>query len=265
MPWWASGGAQPADEADFGRTSLRRRCFRSGYWPYQVASDQQVMNLHIHIKNTTGLPAMPSGIVAERGTITRPASSVARPCTVRHRWRWLTCPGVFRGTGRELRDGGLEPATTSPRYTPRRIGNPTHPERPGWPETGRSRGRDGPSTRSGGAGGRRERCRRGRSWLLGRASAGQRAAGRRGWRRHRWQKMAVTRRRADQTRRRARAGRGGPSPASTRDHRPNRVVRGPGQSAEVRCARRDVRGSAAPGQPRSRKRRCACPRRSWGR
>ena len=56
----------------------------------------------------------------------------------------------------------------------KRIGNPTRPERPDWPEKGRSRGPDAPSTRTGGAAGCRERCKRALSWLLGRSYAGQR-------------------------------------------------------------------------------------------
>ena len=46
-------------------------------------------------------------------------------------------------------------------------------------ETGRERGRDAPSTDTGGPDGRRARCNCARSWLLGRASAALRAAGRR--------------------------------------------------------------------------------------
>jgi hypothetical protein len=101
----------------------------------------------------------------------------------------------------------------------RRIGNPSRPERPGWPETGRQRGRDGPSTRGGGAG-----ALQARAFLVAVArSAGQRATGRRGRRHPLWQKRAATRIRADQTRSRVRAGRAGSTAASAREHRPRRA------------------------------------------
>ncbi len=47
------------------------------------------------------------------------------------------------------------------------VGNPSHPERPDWPEAGGYRGRNAPSTRSGGADGGRQRCKRARPQSAG--------------------------------------------------------------------------------------------------
>ena len=102
------------------------------------------------------------------------------------------------------------------------------------------------STPNSGADGCRGRCRRARCGVLGRASAGPRAAGRRvGLHRH-LRGTAATTQCADQTRSRTRAVGGGPSPAPARAHRPRRAVRGRGRSA-ASVTKMTMRGMSALG------------------
>jgi hypothetical protein len=108
-----------------------------------------------------------------------------------------------------------------------RIGNPSHPERPGWPEEGGCRGWDARSTpncgadgRRGGAGARVPGC-----WgvhLRGSVPP----ADERGRTVSCSREATATRRCAGQTRSRGRAGRAGLSPAWPQAHPPGRVGHG---------------------------------------
>jgi hypothetical protein len=132
-----------------------------------------------------------------------PSWPSATACRCSKPWRSFPCrdpQGQDAGRGRAGHGSGLDGVVSDSRRRPgasrghrapdrarvrvlgcdagERIGNPSHPERPGWPETG-GRGWNASSAPNSGTDGRRARCRRARSEVLRRASAGQRVAGRR--------------------------------------------------------------------------------------